>query len=71
MVFRILALPVLEDLHKNGEGASNWSVIAKAIEKFVTHAKELHSSKEPLMIFSFIYIMAKYICIKIGLLASS
>lgn len=44
-------LPVWEDLHKNREGASNWSTIAKAIEKLGIYAKELHSSKEPLVIF--------------------
>lgn len=44
--FWTFVLPVLEDLHKNREGASNWTVISKAIEKLGICAKELHSRKE-------------------------
>lgn len=49
----MFAVTILEDLHKNGEGASNWGIIAKAIEKLGIHAKELRSSKEPRIFFFF------------------
>lgn len=44
--FWTFVLPGLEDLHENREGASNWAIISKAIEKLGICAKELHSRKE-------------------------